>query len=207
VATADAVGTRGSISVTGSQLRASLGLRSTWFDVGLLSLARPVGPVVYGGSVSLSGVVRAVSAAGAMLETQQTGGVWQPLQSVVPLADGTFAATVTPTVTTTYRLVLGSVNGPSVRIPVAPSITLDPIVFGATSLSGRISPLVPGAAPEVQQSADGLNWTTVTGATVDAGGAFVASLAVQPGSYYRIVLPAGHGLAQGATPAVQAPSS
>jgi stage II sporulation protein D len=207
VATASAVGTRGSISVTGSQLRASLGLRSTWFDIGVLSLARPTGPVVYGATVALSGLVRGASATGATLESQPAGGAWQPLTTIAPLPDGTFSTSVAPTVTTTYRLELGTVNGPSVRIPVAPSVTLDPVAYGQTTVSGRISPVTVGSVPQVQQSTDAVTWTTVAAATLDSSGAFVAAIALQPGSWYRVVLPAGHGLAQGASPAVQAPTS
>jgi stage II sporulation protein D len=207
VGSAVAVGTKGQVTVTGSKLRSSLGLRSTWFDVGLLSLARPTAPAVYGSAINLTGVVRTASASGAELEQQQGSGSWQPLQALAPDAGGSFAVTVTPTVTTTYRLRLGTVVGPSVRIPVTPAISLDPIASGATVVSGRAQPLVPGATAQVQQSTDSLTWTTVADAPVDASGAFAANVQVLSGSYYRVLLAPGHGLAPGATQAVQvAPS-
>ena len=44
-------------------VQSALGLRSTWFDVGILSLTPPSPslPVVYGSSVQLTGVIRGLS--------------------------------------------------------------------------------------------------------------------------------------------------
>src|SRR3954464_9180999 len=64
-----------SLAVPASQLRSAIGLRSTWFTVGLLSLSppQPVAPVVYGSRVSLASVVRGFS--GVALE-QNAGTGW-----------------------------------------------------------------------------------------------------------------------------------
>jgi len=48
IKTLNVVGTKGSISVPGKDLRTRLGLRSTWFSVGVLSLSPPSAPVICG---------------------------------------------------------------------------------------------------------------------------------------------------------------
>ena len=63
VATVDLFAQTQRLPVAGTKLRGALGLRSTWFDVGILSLAPPApsAPVVYGSTVTLTGFVRGVS--------------------------------------------------------------------------------------------------------------------------------------------------
>ena len=53
-----AVGSQGESTMTGSDLRRAMNLRSTWFRIGVLSLATPQAPVTYGKNVALSGVAR-----------------------------------------------------------------------------------------------------------------------------------------------------
>ncbi|HWE22455.1 MAG TPA: SpoIID/LytB domain-containing protein, partial [Myxococcales bacterium] len=50
------VGSGGERTASGGAVRAALGLRSTWFHIGLLSLSNPGGAVVYGSPTTLSGV-------------------------------------------------------------------------------------------------------------------------------------------------------
>src|SRR5207302_10357191 len=52
------VGTKGTVAIPGTQLRQRLGVRSTWFTVGVLSLSAPTIPVVYGSRARLTGVAR-----------------------------------------------------------------------------------------------------------------------------------------------------
>src|SRR6266581_7824997 len=54
IKTLNVIGTKTTIAVDGSSLRKSLGLRSTWFSVGVLSLSAPPAPVVYGSRVRLN---------------------------------------------------------------------------------------------------------------------------------------------------------
>ena len=64
VRTVTAVGARGEATLTGSDVRRALDLRSTWFRIGVLSLATPDAPVTFGGRVSLNGVARNLPAVG-----------------------------------------------------------------------------------------------------------------------------------------------
>ena len=91
-------------TVGANTVQGALGLRSTWFDVGVLSLSPPIPslPVLYGSTVQLSGVIRGVG--GVSLEQRPSSATWQPVGPVVTQTDGTVQLTETPTITTDYRL-------------------------------------------------------------------------------------------------------
>jgi len=103
----------------GAVARAGLGLRSTWFSVGVLSLQPPaLNPVVASGtSVLLTGVVRGVS--GVVVQERTVGTPWQPFKSLAPTTKtGAFRLVVRPNVTTDYRLATAQDAAGSVRIRV-----------------------------------------------------------------------------------------
>jgi stage II sporulation protein D len=114
-----AAGRTGNVTVAGGDARRALGLRSTWINVGVLSLSRPVGTVVAGASVTLAG--RAKQVAGVGLEQRAPGGDWQagPALSLQP--DGSFSLAVAPPATTQFRLSAGAVKSAVLTLPVAPS--------------------------------------------------------------------------------------
>src|SRR5207302_10525860 len=60
VADVTAVGANGESTVTGAAVRKALGLRSTWFSVGVVSLSPPTDatPIFYGGRAKLTGRAR-----------------------------------------------------------------------------------------------------------------------------------------------------
>ena len=55
VRTLTVIGTKGVRTITGSAARAALGMRSTWFTIGMLNLTPPAAPVVFGASARLAG--------------------------------------------------------------------------------------------------------------------------------------------------------
>src|SRR5438445_124409 len=110
------VGTKGTVAIPGAELRQRLGVRSTWFTVGVLSLSAPATPVVYGSRARLTGVARGLQ--DAQLELLD-GDTWKPVGTVKPGADGTIAVSIKPPVTTRYRLTTGKVSAAAVRVPVA----------------------------------------------------------------------------------------
>src|SRR5437763_13472689 len=68
-----ATGSKGDVTATGNEVRSALGLRSTWFQVGVLALGAPSAPLTYGTATALSGTARGVGS----VELQQldpTGG-------------------------------------------------------------------------------------------------------------------------------------
>jgi stage II sporulation protein D len=108
-------GSQHTASVGGVAAASSLGLRSSWFSVGVLSLQPPSpNPAVKAGTrVRLSGVVRGVR--GVVVQKRSSGTTWKRLRAV---AAGPFHFTVKPRVTTQYRLATAQDAAAFVRIRV-----------------------------------------------------------------------------------------
>jgi hypothetical protein len=109
-------GSQRTTPVAGAATAAALGLRSSWFSVGVLSLQPPVpNPAVAPGTrVTLSGVVRGVR--GVVVQKRSSGTAWKRLRAIAP---GPFRFTVKPRATTRYRLATAQDAAASVRIRVA----------------------------------------------------------------------------------------
>jgi stage II sporulation protein D len=116
VASATIVGTAGRVTLSGPQVQDDLGLRSTWFEFGLLELTPPRGPIAAGAAVTLFGIVHGLS--GATLETRGADGVWSTVTRVEPDADGVFSAQVSPRRTTLYRVAAENVRGGQIEVRV-----------------------------------------------------------------------------------------
>jgi SpoIID/LytB domain protein len=201
VSSVTAVGTDGSIAVGAGDLRQRLGLRSTWFSVGVLSLSAPASAVVYGSSTRLAGVVRGV---GNVSLQQRSSSGWVDVSRVPATKAGAVSLPVKPTVTTQYRLASGNVAAASVRVPVAALVRLyAPRTQG--ELGGYMRPILPGS-PVLVQRQEGTTWTTVARASVADDGTFAAKLQLVDGTYRARVTP-GHGLVVGTTPVLQVSTS
>ncbi|MFL5959566.1 MAG: SpoIID/LytB domain-containing protein [Gaiellaceae bacterium] len=114
-----AQGAQTATSVRGAAAQSALGLRSTWFSAGVLSLQPPLPnrPVAAGTTVRLSGIVRGVR--GVVLQERSSGSSWTQLRSVVPAAGtGAFQLAVKPRTTTDYRLAAAHDAPAFVRIRV-----------------------------------------------------------------------------------------
>ena len=184
------VGTNGEKTVAGSTIRASLGLRSTWFRFGLLSLS-PAGTATYGSGITLLGAARGTPR--VYLEARAYRGGWKSLGRL-KVKNGVITATVKPKLTTDYRLQSGGFRSAVVRVPVAPLVTLLAGSDGV-SVSGVVKPVASGENVDVQRL-DPNGWTTVVSATTGSGGSFQATLDLQPGSY-RARVAAARGFATG----------
>ncbi|HZQ04560.1 MAG TPA: SpoIID/LytB domain-containing protein [Gaiellaceae bacterium] len=198
VATVTAIGSGSQVALTGDALRADLGLRSSWFSVGWLALDPPTAPVAFGGTVTLSGVARGVGS--VTLEARPAGGDWQTLASVVPDGSGAFTTTVTPQVTTQYRLTAGTLHAGLVRAAVVPVVQA---TLGTGAVAGTVQPALAGSAVQLQLR-DGVGWTTVATATTDTAGSFTMPAPLSPGSY-RVRIAPGRGLSPGFSPALDVP--
>jgi len=186
----EAVGSKGSVEVRGSAVRAALGLRSTWFGLGWLTLTPPAEPVPYGGPATLTGSARGLGP--VTLEQKATNGTWQTVAPVSPSADGSFSLAIHPDVTTQYRLAAGQVRAALVAVPVAPAVSAS---VAAGTVQGNVRPALAGAAVQVQRQS-GASWTTVATGTTDVGGSFAVAAQLLPGSY-RVRCAPGHGLSPG----------
>jgi len=189
------IGSKGDRTVSGSSVRAALGLRSTWFTIGTLSLTQPGRTVEYGTQTRLTGLARGIPR--VTLESRPYGGEWKTL-AVLKSRGGKVTATLSPKVTTDYRISSGIARSAVVRLSVAPSVRLT-ASSDRTAVTGLVKPLLPGAAVQVQRQGNGSTWTTVSTASVTADGAFEASVDLSPGNYRARVV-AGKGFAAGLSP-------
>lgn len=184
--------------VVGATVRTKLGLRSTWFDVGVLSLRPPETPLVsYGTGVTLTGLVRGVD--GVTVEARSANAPWKELLAVTPDADGNVTFDATPQVTTDYRLATPDAAAAFVRVRVTPAVTLTAAT--PTLVSGTEQPVISGASVQIQQeSPDGVvpAWTTVATGTVDENGAFSVPVTLAAGTVRALVAP-GPGYSPGAS--------
>jgi stage II sporulation protein D len=184
------VGSNGTTTASGPQVRLALGLRSAWFSVGWLSLTRPAEGVTYGGTTTLTGTARGVGA--VSLEAKLPAGVWQPVSAVAPDASGVFSIVVKPDATTQYRLAAGDVRAAVVKVPVVPLVQAG-LATGA--VEGTLRPALGGAPCQLQRES-GAVWATVGASVTDPTGAFAVPVQVTPGSY-RVRCAPGHGLSPG----------
>ncbi len=186
------IGGKGTSVVSGSLLQSRLGLRSTWFSIGVLSLKGP-GRITIGQTARLHGVARGF--AQAWLERRTTKGAWVQVGRV-KAANGPVAFSQHPTVTTTYRIATAKAKGPSVKVGVAPAVTLA-VRNARHALAGVVVPKRAGIVVKLQRLVDG-RWKTIAQDETDAAGRFRARLAVKPGTYRALAAPGG-GLVPGAS--------
>jgi stage II sporulation protein D len=183
-------------SIEAQTVRSGLELRSTWFDLGVLSLAKPVAPVAFGAKSTLTVVARGLKA--ATLE-QKVDGAWQAVGTIKPSATP-IAVSISPTATTEYRLATGSAATPPVRVLVAPAIRLLP-ASAPTGLGGTVKPALQGATVVLERQ-DAAGWVEVARGTVDGKGSFLTPFAVEPGTY-RARIAAFGGFAGGVSPVLR----
>jgi SpoIID/LytB domain protein len=195
-----AIGTLGQKAITGSDVRRTLGLRSTWFGVGVLSLAAPAAPVVYGSQLTLSGVTRGLT--GVQVQQRAASSGWALQAAVAPAKDGSFSLVVRPKQPTFYRLVADEVTGGVVRAKLAPVVRFYP-VESQTSLRGLARPVLSGARVEIQRlDISAAAWTKVATTTIDSKGSFEALFKLTSGEYRARVI-AGRGYAPGTSAILQ----
>jgi hypothetical protein len=186
------VGTGGEASARASDLRRELGLRSTWFRVGVLALPQPAKPHIFGGTTRLTGVGRGVD--GFQLEHRAPTG-WRAVATPKPAKDGSFSIAVRPTSTAHYRLAFGSARTAAIRLGVAPQVRLSPVT-DPMELRGTMRPAIVGANVEIQRL-NGKVWGTVGTAAVVEGGTFAVPMHVPPGNYRARIPAPGRGLVAG----------
>jgi stage II sporulation protein D len=195
VTKATAIGAGSQVVLTGPAIRADLGLPSSWFSVGWLSLA-PVPALPYGAAgVTLSGVARGLT--GVTLDEKPSGGAWQTVEAVSPDPTGAFSVAVAPQVTTSYRLTSGVLHGALISVAVVPTVVAQPGVGG---VEGTVRPALAGSTLELQLHGV-TGWTTVATGSLDASGTFSLVLPAQPAAgSYRVRCAPGHGLSPGVSP-------
>jgi stage II sporulation protein D len=193
------VTTRGgdTVAVPAPELRTALGLRSTRFRIGQLSLSPLPEAVTFGARAIIAGVARDITR--PLLEARAPGESWETVARLRSARDGTFVVRVRPASTVEYRLVGGGVVGPRITVDVAPRVRLR-ATAGVSALSGTVSPKLGGATVVIERR-HGAAWRRITATGVSPAGAFRARLAVRAASYRARVL-ASSGFAAGESPVV-----
>jgi stage II sporulation protein D len=166
----------GSRTIGGDAFRQALGLPSTWFELGELSLTNPRPEIVYGGKLQLS--ASSSGFAHARLQRRVGAGAWKTLETIA----GPAQVTVEPTAHTIYRLTAGGVQGPEVSVAVAPQLDVTPA--GTQLLAGGVQPRSRGAITVWREV--GTSWKVVARPQLDARGQFHAPLKLRAG-HYRVV--------------------
>jgi stage II sporulation protein D len=105
VVQAQVVGTRGSSTVTGTQLQEIFGLDDTWATFTSITTTDPSG--------KLSGTVFPAPAGGAVTVQAQSGGAWRSVGQVRVSSGGAYSTQVP---SGRYRIVDGTVDGPAVTV-------------------------------------------------------------------------------------------
>jgi stage II sporulation protein D len=184
-------------------LRWRLGIRSTRFSLGVLSITPSRGKIVCGQKVQLDVIARHV--ANVTLQGRPaTGGRWQAL-AMSDLGGGSFVAKHRPCVKTKYRLTSPVATGAkvAVRVRAAVNFTLEqPNCLCA--LTGVVKPKsLAGETVSVERYRPAYgDWRRVGSATVGSDGLWRAKVKVRGGKTYRarITPPAGSGLLPGVSP-------
>jgi stage II sporulation protein D len=201
-----AIADQGEVTLSGSDVRVKLGLRSTWFRVGVLALdPLPKQPVPYGTVVTLTGLGRGLP--DLQLDELPAGTTdWQALGSVKGAPDGTVQVTVKAAAPVQYRLTSSGVNTDPTKLLVAPKVRLR-LPSAPTAISGIVRPaLFAGVPVQIQRAGSTGGWMTVARGTVASSGAFSVALAVRPGTY-RARVAAGKGWAVAVSPPLQVVST
>jgi stage II sporulation protein D len=225
VITAYVVGTSGSHAISGSELRADLGLRDTWVSFRSMSVApsqatRKVVPC--GTSAKFSGRTYPALASGASvtLHLSRAGGSWRTkaLPTTVgatSLPNGAsarysaYSLTVKPTRTTRYYVSYGSSGArtPETTISVKPVATLSASAAttapgGAVKLTGTVKPVLAGTTVRLQKKT-ATGWTDVATTKLDATSACSFSWTAPSAAgqvSLRVRVPATTGLLSGVSP-------
>lgn len=183
-------GTQTTTPVAGGTVAAALSLRSTWFDVGVLSLLPPAPnkAVPYGTRVFLTGVVRGVKDV-VVLQQRSKGTGWTQGRIVTPAPQtGAIRLRVRPTATTDYRLATSADAAAFVRIRVVPSVSVSKATRRA--VSGRVRPALPGARVRIlQQLRRSRGWKVVGHGTVARNGRFAVRARLRSGPVRVVVVP------------------
>jgi stage II sporulation protein D len=157
---------------SGEQVAKALGLQSTWFSVGELSLAPSASHVLYGHSVRLA--VHAGGVGPALLQARRGNGAWRTMRHV----QGTATLSLVPPQSVQYRLLVGGA-ATSAAVAVVPRLQVDPA--GVALLRGSIQPR-PNA-PVLVWRWGHAGWRIVARPAVAPSGTFATRVQLKPGGY------------------------
>jgi stage II sporulation protein D len=180
-------GSGGPTSMPGWEVRETLGLRSSWFRVGVVNIAAGRQSIERGEHVRLRGKARAVGV--AWLERRASGGEWTKVRDLALNDEARFSTVVSPRRTSDYRV--ASLKGASyaVRVQVTAAVRFSK-PSDRSGLSGLVSPAGAAAKVKVQRRAGGA-WKTVGVGSTDSSGRFSIAFDLVDGAYRAIAIASG----------------
>ncbi|HSE80520.1 MAG TPA: SpoIID/LytB domain-containing protein [Gaiellaceae bacterium] len=169
-------GPSGDTSITGADLRSLLGLRSTWFSIGVLRL-NGGGSIEEDQEQTLRALERNLS--NVTLQRRNGAGEWVDLRQI----EGRVNVSVRPAATTLYRLRSPAATTAPVRVVVeaAPRFTSN---VSTEALNGVAT---PGDRVQVQRRVSVGSWATTAVAVAREDGSWSAALDVVSGEYRAYV--------------------
>jgi SpoIID/LytB domain protein len=190
--------TGGRSSLSGEQLRYLLGLKSSWFRIGVLDLVPGRSTVAYGNRVRLRGLVRGVGK--AWLETRRPGGGWRKLRNLELGAASRFSTQVGPRANRAYRVrsARGVSKGRLIR--VATKVLLAKPA-DRTRLAGIVRPRRSGLTVTIQRRLRDGRWTAVASGKTNGEGDFSVAFRVRNGTYRALATVSG--LLRGVSPTLK----
>jgi stage II sporulation protein D len=177
--------------IDGDTFRRALGLRSSWFELGVLALERPRGEAVFGAPLELRGIARGLR---RPVVQRLEEGRWRQVARVRKRADGSFVARVRARGGMRYRVAAEEVAATPVSVRLAPRVEARVADLGVL---GLVRPALGGRTVAIQRRDRGA-WRTIARAWANANGRFRADLELEAGDYRAYVTPLS-GLAAGAS--------
>jgi stage II sporulation protein D len=168
------------VNLSATGIARTLGLRSTWFSIGALSVSTSTPRVRYGGSVRV--VARALDTTRALLQEQSPNGDWRALRHV----DGKTVLTLEPHASTAFRLRIAGAIGTGVGVAVRPQLSAE--LLGPHALGGDVVPRTAGPVA-VWRRVHGV-WRVISRPHILQNGKFRSALRLRP-AVYRVT--AGDG--------------
>jgi hypothetical protein len=160
-------------AVGGERVTHALGLKSTWFSIGALSVRTSASRVLYGQSVRV--VARAIDAKPAVLQQQLPDGRWRTLRHIHDKS----VVSLEPHASTAFRVSIPGVSSESVHVAVRPQLRVR--VLGRRLIGGQLLPRV--AAPVKVWRLERGVWTLVARPRVLEDGTFRTPLRLHPTTY------------------------
>jgi stage II sporulation protein D len=179
--------TDGSQPLPATEFANRLGLRSQWFQVGVLRLDAPVNSTVFGNRIPLHVLARGLR---VTLQFRRPEGLWRS----APLSRSWVH--VRPVRTTEYRLAAPGAATEPVRIDVAPALD---VTSKARRLSGHVRPGQARLHVAIQRLIAG-NWLTIRSARLEATGVFSLDRELPAGIYRARTAATGELLAAASRP-------
>jgi stage II sporulation protein D len=175
------LGPSASTTITGATLRSVLGLRSTWFTIGVLRLTGG-GTIEEGEAKTLRMLTRNLP--NVTLQRRTGSGQWVDVRAV----QGSGSVSVKPAATTSFRLRSPAATTAAVRVVVerAPRFTS---AQRADVLTGTAT---PGDVVQVQRRTSNGGWVTTAIAIAQDDGSWKTMLELAAGDYRAYVAADGH---------------